>query len=243
LASDSINVNAIVDARKPETLGRIDSAAQRRRASLWVTDEASRVDPPDRHDAQLEHACDAYPALTPVPVLVPPTGTRGALHRATQIAESARSRVARLCPVTHRYPLVDWVLSPIPEICERHDLTLLIDLDSERPRWSEVVGFARRFPRVPMVLLATRLEHERAAPAALDATPNLLLQLTATSPEIAHLVDTFGAARFVCGSRSGDETELKTVPELPPLDQTAREALLVRNAQALADGTYAERFL
>jgi hypothetical protein len=243
VAAVSVNVNAIVDSRQPRRLTEIDEAARSRGVTVWVTEKASRLEAPDEHDALLIAACDSLAGLVPIPVLLPPVGVPGGLKRISQIVDGAQCRVVRLCPVTHRYPLADWILSPIPEICDRHKAALLLDLDGERPPWSELVAFARRFPCLPMVLLATDLEHERAAPAALDATANLLLQLSVRCPLRSYLLATFGPSRFVYGSGHFHQSELPDgLTVLPDVDDP-EEAALGDTARALATGTYAERFL
>ena len=243
MAAVSVNVNAIVDSRHPTRLAEIDEAARSRGATVWVTEKTSRLEAPDEHDALLMAACNSLAALVPIPVLLPPVGRPGGLNRISQIVDDARCRVVRLCPVTHRYPLADWILSPIPEICDRHKVALLLDLDSERPLWTELVTFARRFPCLPMVLLATGLEHERAAPAALDATANLILQLSVRSTLRSYLLATFGPSRFVYGSVHGHQPALPGSSTVLPEVHDAEEAALGDTATALATGTYAERFL
>jgi hypothetical protein len=82
-------------------------------------------------------------------VLVPPAGIPGAFERARRLTASARCRVIRLCPGGHRYPLADWVLSPVPELCERERIAVSLDFASERVNWAETVAFARGYSPVP----------------------------------------------------------------------------------------------
>jgi hypothetical protein len=244
MAPAVVNVNAIVEARRPERLEQIDVTARSQNATVWVTERTSRLGAPETHDALLRSACDPLDALEPIPVLVPATGAPGMLTRLSEIAEADCARVTRICPATHSYPLADWVLSPIPEICERHHLALLIDFDVQPPPWSEVVAFARRFPSVPMVLLADALDREHAAPAALDVTANLLLQLTPDCARAPYLVSTFGPARFVCGSRHGVPVDSgEAWHALDGMGDDDRDAVLAGNARLLATGTYAGKFL
>jgi hypothetical protein len=105
--------------------------------------------------------------------------------------------VVRLCPVRDAYPLVDWVLSPLPERCEREGVTLLLDFAPGSIPWSDVVTFARAFPTVPMVVLG--VESDRVAAAALDATANLVLH----GADVASLAATFGAHRVVDDETAG----------------------------------------
>jgi hypothetical protein len=223
MAPVAIDVNLVLEA------GAVDEVvlSERGLGGAWVTANASRTDDPAAHDARLARVLNATETLRPVPVLVPPTGTNGAYARAREIIHSAPLHVVRLCPTGHRYPLADWVLSPIPELCERQSFTLLLDFAPADVPWLEVVAFARTFPSVPIVLLG--VGGERTAPAALDAAPNLILHLDGTvSPR---LVATYGGSRFVATSATAD---------LPDRD---RELILHLNAEALADGSYAGQWL
>jgi hypothetical protein len=134
--------------------------------------------------------------LLEAPVLTPPTAVPDSYERARELAADSASRVVRLCPHRDGYPLVDWVLSPLPELCEREGLALVLDFDPAPVPWADVVRFARTFPAVPMLVLGVDLEADRAAPAALDATANVVLHVEDV-PELAPLIETFGAHRFV----------------------------------------------
>jgi hypothetical protein len=236
-------VNALVEAHEVGRLEQLDEAARANGAAFWVTERTARLGAPDAHDALLESLCDVFEALQPVPVLVPPTGAPRGLRRVIDTAERG-GRVVRICPATHSYPVAGWVLSPIPEVCERYDLALLIDFDLQQPMWQEVVEFARSFPRVPMVLLAEALDRDPVAAAALDVTANLLLQLTPDCHSVSHLVSIFGPARFVHGTGHRPLPDSGDVwASLEGLRDDDRHAVLVGNAQLLADGAYAGTFL
>lgn len=223
MASVAIEVNLVLDAVAVDEV----VLSERGLGGAWVTANASRTDDPVAHDARLGRVLSGSETLRAVPVLLPPTGANGAYARAREIIHSAPFHVVRLCPTGHRYPLADWVLSPIPELCERQSFTLLLDFAPAHVAWLEVVAFARVFPSVPIVLLG--VGDERAAPAALDAAPNLILHLDGTVS--AGLVATYGGSRFVAASAAED---------LPDRD---RELILQRNAEALADGSYAGQWL
>jgi hypothetical protein len=243
MATRLVNVNAVVEAREVGRLEELDEAARANDAAVWVTERTARLGAPDAHDALLESLCDVFEALHPVPVLVPPTGAPRGLSRVVDAAERG-GRVVRICPATHSYPVAGWVLSPIPEACERYDLALLIDFDLQQPMWQEVVEFARAFPRVPMVLLAEALDRDPVAGAALDATANLLLQLTPDCTSASHLLSIFGPGRFVCGTGHRPVPDPGNVwASLDDLRDEDRHAVLAGNAQLLADGAYAGTFL
>jgi len=247
MAPDAVDVNLVIDA------AGCDAASQSQArlhgngiSSGWVTAAASRTEDPEKHDELLARACERSPSLHPVPVLIPPTAVPGAYERARRLAATARCRVVRLCPSGHGYPLADWVLSPLPELCEREGVALVLDFAPEALRWSETVAFARAYPALPMVVLDAEIGLDRALPAALDAAPNLLLHVAQLpSPEhLVRLADVYGTSRFVWGSGPpGAGAARESIAAAEGLGEEGRAAILHDNAQALQDGGYAERFL
>jgi hypothetical protein len=129
------------------------------------------------------------------PVLVPPTAAPDAFERALRHAADPACRVVRLCPARDAYPLVDWVLSPLPELCEREALALALDFDRGPIPWIDVVRLARSFPTVPMVVLHVDLDNDGVAPAALDAAANLVLHVS-DALGLAPMTEIFGPHRF-----------------------------------------------
>jgi len=209
----------------------------------WAPAAESRSHEPDAHDARLAGACETLPGLDPVAVLVPPTGAPTAAERACRVAATARPRVVRLCPGGHRYPLAGWVLSPLPELCDRHGVALMLDFDARDVPWEQVVAFARSYPSVPMVVLDVAVGDDHALAAALDAAPNLVAHVGALRAvaDLAYLVEVFGAPRFVWGSDStGAGTTRTAVAQEGDLFHDARQAILHGNARALGEGRYAE---
>ncbi len=152
--------------------------------------------------------------------------------------------MVRICPGSkgHRYPLVDWILSPLPETCERENLTLAIDYQDAELPWDDVVRFARAFPAVPMVMVGPAVGEDRAIPAALDVSANLVIELSCLLKWhlLPPLVERFGAHRFVYGSGRRDAWE-----ELPAeaFDDSVRSALLSGTADAIDAGTWQETHL
>ena len=245
MARSGIDVNLVVEVEHADAAER----AERRLASLglgsaWVSPREACVNEPDAYDERLEAAFDAATSLLPVPVIVPPTGDPGAYERARRVADNAAVRVVRLCPAGHGYPLADWVLSPLPELCEREGLAVVIDFASEPIPWPAVLAFARTFPTLALVLLGVAVGEDRALPAALDAAPNLVFALgrLRSADDLARLCETFGASRFVFGTdeRADPAAALAAVAAL---GDEARDAVLQGNAEALAAGTYAEASL
>jgi hypothetical protein len=124
----------------------------------------------------------------------------GSLQHALDAVAGAAGRMVRLRPGPNGdgFPLVDWVLSPLPETCERENLGLVIDYQGAAIPWDDVVRFSRAYPALPMVLIGASIGNDGVIPAALDAAPNLILEL-ASAPvdeKVAALVARFGAHRF-----------------------------------------------
>ena len=247
MAFNVIDVNMIVEAGNDDVaLLSEASLAEQDIAVGWLTAVAARREDPEEHDRRLARACEGSSSLYPVPVLIPPTGVPGAYERARQIAATARCRVVRLCPGGHKYPLVEWVLTPLPELCAREGLALVLDFEPDSVRWEETVAFARGYPSLPMVVLDAMIGEDRALAAALDSAPNLVVHLgrLRSLEDLVRLADVFGSSRFVWGSSSRPgATAPKSIVEGEQLGEDGRAAILGGNAQALMDGTYAEAFL
>jgi predicted TIM-barrel fold metal-dependent hydrolase len=241
MAGDAVDVNLVVDAAAVDA-ARLEGDAI---GAAWVTAARSRTEDPGEHDEQLARACEPWPSFHPLPVLVPPTGVAGAYERARRLAATARCRVVRLCPGGHGYPLADWVLSPLPELCQREGVSLVLDFAPVPVGWAETVAFARAYPSLPMVVLEAEVDVDRALPAALDAAPNLVLHVgRLRSPErLVHLAGVYGTSRFVWGSGPRGAAARETIAAAEGLGEDDRAAILRGNAQALQDGSYAERFL
>jgi hypothetical protein len=239
-----IDVNLVVaDATAAELRGWMELMAEHGVARAWVTPRAARTGDPAAGDA-LAAACGGIDALQVMPVLVPPTGAPGALERALGIAASSALRVARLCPLGHGYPLVDWMLSPLPELCDRERMGLLLDFAPSEPPWRDVVDLARRHPALPLVVIGRLAGATYTVPAVLDATANVLVDVSGhPDPRaIPGLVATFGSHRFVWGS-GGSPGAMAGRSRLGGLAERDGSAIMGGNAAALAGGTYAETFL
>ncbi len=124
----------------------------------------------------------------------------GSLQRALDAAVGDAGRIVRIRPGPNGdgYPLLDWVLSPLPETCERENLGLAIDYQGARIPWEDVVRFSRAYPALPMILIGASIGNDGVIPAALDVAPNLILELASASggEALTRLVDRFGAHRF-----------------------------------------------
>ncbi len=125
----------------------------------------------------------------------------GSMQRALDAAAHNTGRMIRICPGANGdgYPLLDWILSPLPETCERENLGLAIDYQGAAIPWDDVVRFARAYPALPMVLIGASIGLDGVIPAALDVAPNLILDLSAApgGETLARLIDRFGVHRFV----------------------------------------------
>ena len=240
-------MNLVIDGDRDGVARSEERLVERGVVSAWVTAADARTGEPDEHDERLARACAGSATHHVVPVLVPPTGAPGAFERARRLTESALCRVFRLCPRSHGYPLADWVLSPLPELCERQRAALVLDFAPERVEWPDTVAFARRSPGVPMVVLEADVSTDRAAPAALDTAPNLLLHVGRADAveRLVGLVAIFGGHRFVWGSSESADADAvrQVIADAEGMAQEDRTAILSGNAEALQDGTYAEAFL
>jgi len=124
----------------------------------------------------------------------------GSLQHALDAVAANAGRLVRISPGPNgdRYPLLDWVLSPLPETCEREDLGLAIDYRGAVIPWEDVVRFSRAYPALPIVLIGASIGSDTVIPAALDVAPNLILERPADldAATLGRLVDRFGAHRF-----------------------------------------------
>jgi hypothetical protein len=124
----------------------------------------------------------------------------GSLQQALDAVAANAGRLLRISPGPKgdQYPLVDWVLSPLPETCEREDLGLAIDYRGAVIPWEDVVRFSRAYPSLPIVLIGASIGSDGVIPAALDVAPNLILELAPgpTDEELGAFVARFGAHRF-----------------------------------------------
>jgi hypothetical protein len=124
----------------------------------------------------------------------------GSLQHALDAVAAGAGRMVRISPGPKGdgYPLFDWVLSPLPETCDRDNLGLAIDYRGAATPWDDVVRFARAYPALPMVLIGASIGGDGVIPAALDMAPNLILELAPAPVDAnaATLVARFGAHRF-----------------------------------------------
>jgi predicted TIM-barrel fold metal-dependent hydrolase len=236
----------IVDVNHP-VRGPGDLPTGSRADEVWVVNDASRRDLPQRGDAELLDACHAHhPRLRAQIVALPPTTGDDHPSRAIEAAAAGSCRMIRLCPGPggHRYPLADWVLAPLPETCEREGLAIAIDyLDhSVDPPWEDVVRFARSYPGVPVVLIGPGIGVDRAAAAALDAAANLIFETSRGKggKAIRSMVEGFGSHRFVFGTGGTEASNDELAGEL---DEPDWKAILGGNADALHRGAWTETYL
>ena len=124
----------------------------------------------------------------------------GSLQHALEAVAADAGGMVRISPGPNgdRYPLLDWVLSPLPETCDRERLGLAIDYRGAAIPWDDVVRFARAYPALPIVLIGASIRDDGVIPAALDMAPNLILELASEPVDeaLAGLVARFGVHRF-----------------------------------------------
>jgi hypothetical protein len=205
----------------------------------WVSHPAARTRPPDSFDQLMLAATreDARPALASLPAGIDEIAPRLAAYRA-----AGAPALLRLFPGQggHGYPLEDWVLSPIPEFCEAEDLCLVLDFGpvAQGYPWADLVRFAREHPRLPILALCPPLGGPTPA-RALDAAPNLLLEIScdsATEDGIAlpPLVRSHGAYRMFYGSGRA----VRDPGVLAALDTEDAEIIFATTPAQLAAGTW-----
>jgi hypothetical protein len=215
----------------------------------WVVNDVSLRDDPRRGDDELLLAVQGLiPRVRPQIVLIPPAHRSGEVQRALDARARGGCGLVRLSPGAggHRYPLVDWLLTPLPETCEREGLGLALDYGpaGSQPAWEDVVVFARAFPSVPIVVMGVDLEADFVVRGALDAAPNLLIELSGLprARVLSEEVARFGGHRFLFGSRgAADPGDADRLVEM--LSVSDKIAILSGNADSLQLGTWAADFL
>ena len=124
----------------------------------------------------------------------------GSLQHALDIVAGDAGGTVRIYPGPRGdgYPLVDWVLSALPETCERESLGLAIDYRGAAIPWDDVVRFSRAYPALPIVLIGASIGSDGVIPAALEVAPNLILELASepVGETLVRLVRRYGAHRF-----------------------------------------------
>jgi len=212
----------------------------------WVIDGRARSEDPARYEAMDLASQDRTRRLRPCLVAMP--GPLDELER--RLADHRRAgapAVIRICPGAqgHGYPLESWALSPLPEFAEREELALIVDYGAAEGGypWSEVVKFARDYPRLPIAALGAPLDGPTAA-RALDATPNLILETSAfigkAGSGLSDLVRACGAYRFAHGS-GGARAPVSALVEA--IEAGDAEIVLAGTADHLANGTWGSTYL
>lgn len=231
-----VDVNCVVDLTR-------EIAALPPSNEAWLVNDKSRRDDPQRHDTALLEACHSLGSQCRAQLVLVPPSIGDSMERRIAAASPEACRVIRLCPgpLGHSYPLVDWVLSPLPESCERDNLSLAIDYQEPNIPWIDVVGFARSFPAVPMILIGAAVGEDRALGAAIDVAPNLIIELSGlrAGPGFLPLLEHFGAHRFVYGS-GGRSSEGLIAPQLDP---SVSGAVFAGTADAIGSGVWRETHL
>jgi hypothetical protein len=190
----------IVDINR---IGNLSLAAD----EAWVMDPTSRGRGPTPRSSDIAPDPAAGPAGIRRQLAASP-GPLAELEQRVRVHHAAGgANVVRLCPGPDDddYPLEPWVLTPLPEYCEREDITVLVDpgVKPIRYPWSEIVSLAREHPHLVVVALAPPLAGPTAA-RALDAAPNLVLETSAVTDastvDLVRLVEVAGAHRLAYGS-------------------------------------------
>jgi hypothetical protein len=208
----------------------------------WVMDPRAAQRDPAFLDGTSVLDTRMRPYLVAVPGRLADLERRVAAHRA-----SGGPAVIRICPgpLGHGYPLVSWAVSPVPEYCAGEELALVIDFRSQPPAypWSEIVDFARAYPRLAIVALGAPL-HGPTAGRALDATSNLVLDTSslgaADAIDLGELARTRGAYRLAYGTGIARMPPTAVAANVAPADA---DIILAGTAKHLGDGTWSTTYL
>ena len=206
----------------------------------FVNPEACRHDP-----AMVGSVAAAGANMRECVVAMP--GSAGDLDGRVKASRAAGApAVVRVCPGTagHGYPMEPWAIGPIPEYCEREDLVIVAGFGEDVAfPWSEVVAFARSYPRLAFVALGAPIAGPTAA-RALNAAPNLVLDTSgiaaAELPALAVLARSHGAYRLAYGSGKGAVNVRQIVDALDAADAAM---VLCGTAERLDKGTWGSEYL
>ncbi|HVZ13750.1 MAG TPA: hypothetical protein VG894_04755 [Bauldia sp.] len=207
----------------------------------WVMNPDVRRGDPVAFDGTLGAIANVHEYVVTLPNAL---GTLA--DRLTARRRQGAPAIVRLCPGIsgHGFPLESWAVSPIPEFCEREELALAVDYGDAAFPWSEIVAFARGYPRLAVLALGAPLGGPTAA-RALDATPNLVFDTTGLSsaadlPAFAAMVRACGAYRVAYGSGTSrvNMSEIERV-----LSVTDGDAIFSGTAGHLFAGTWASEYL
>jgi predicted TIM-barrel fold metal-dependent hydrolase len=214
----------------------------------WVLNTIWRQSTPPHQDGALMNSNPRGDLrLRRQTVLLPPDSEGEGVERALHSVDEGAPRLVRLCPgrYGHNYILADWVLRPLPEMCESAGLSLAVDYVDRTvdTPWVELLAFAHRYPSLPIVLLGAAIDEDRSVAAALDRAPNLILEISrVANPEaLGPLAARFGAHRFVFGSDG--EPDALTRWSSVNLRPEERAEIFGGNALALDNSSWQRTFL
>jgi hypothetical protein len=177
-------------------------------------------------------------------VATPTRDPRDMIAAVTAALEHGAPHVIGLRPTAdgQLYPLADWVIAPLPALCERESYALAVDYGDAAPALGEVAEFARLAPEVPLLVHGDSFDGNPGIWRLLDRCPNILLQVTAgaSAEVLGEAVADFGAHRFVYGSRTGSVTRAELFSELADAD---RAAVLGGNAALLDQRKWRDSYL
>jgi hypothetical protein len=228
--------------RRVDINGRAGRAAAVGIDETWVMNPDARRGDPAQYDGSLVAVPNVREYVVTLPNAMATLPERLKARRA-----GGGPAIVRLCPgpAGHGFPMESWAVSPIPEFCEREELALAIDYDGAPAfPWSEVVAFARAYPRLAVLAMGAPLGGPTAA-RALDATPNLVLDTSGAAraadlPALAEMVRSCGGYRIAYGS--GDSpVSFGEIERVLRADDAA--IIFSGTAARLHAGTWASEFL
>lgn len=150
--------------------------------------------------------------------------------------------VVAITPGGMGFPLVPWAVSPIPELCAREEIALMIAVGAADVfPWADLVAFARTYPRLAVIATGAPLAGPTAA-KAMDATANLILDTSGpgAGAHAAGLALRAGTYRVAFGSGRSRTNAADAVAGLGEVDAAA---VLAGTATHLAAGTWSKTFL
>ena len=234
-----VDIDALADAKPRDDRITPEEA--------WVIDARARRGHPADFDRDLLAGSAGQSGRRPQLVALP--GSLAALEaRVADYRMAGAPSVLRICPGPsgHGYPLEDWVLSPLPEYCDRERLALIVDVSADGMDypWAALVRLARDHPSLPVVALGAPLRAPTAA-RALDAAANLVLDASGvvesgTRSDLADLVAEVGAYRFAYGSGRGRVPATDVAAALPDAEV---DMVLAGTADLLGSGRWGSRYL
>ena len=198
---------------QPETAGDILAAMDHFGIhEALVVDTLSREANPNAGNKRILARTQAHPRLHPAWAGLMPQ-SRELPPPQELVAEMREAGVAALFLFYGQFDirLEDWGADPLLEALAEHRVPVFLcpnnwqkGLAVDATDWTNVVRICRKFPELPVIVTENRIyKNQRAVFAALDACPNLKVDLSALwlNGRIEFICQEFGPGRLVWGSQ------------------------------------------